>query len=165
MSEDEVVVVRIVGDDLIVERHRSELRSVRVLRRAVEELAEVVDGVRPHLVMWSAADERGRRLAMSLRERMSGGGWVPGCAELPAWTDVPFGEILKLLGRAKEEAARPRLEVARPEGAAERDGETSAPEGAPEVGATASPVPGEAGADLGERLELVLAARARRRRA
>ena len=97
MAEEEVVVARIVGRELQVERYEFRQRSVSTVRCAEGELEEQVRRLRPHLVMWSAPDERGRRLAESLRKTDPGTEWRPGCIELAGWTHLPFSELVRLM--------------------------------------------------------------------
>jgi len=157
------VVARIVGEELVVERYQLSLRSVRSSRYREEDLEEAVRRIRPHLVMWIAPDERGRRLAKALRERDGEAEWLPGCVELSGWTDAPFSELLKLMCQASEEEAAGPARRERREEVAVTTGE-EAPTAREDT--EARPKPGAArddqGDELGERLEVVLSARARR---
>jgi hypothetical protein len=213
VAEEEVVVARIVGRELQVERYEFRQRSVSSVSCAEGELEEQIRRLRPHLVMWSAPDERGRRLAEGLQKTDPETEWRPGCVELAGWTHLPFSELLRLMCHAGQreggwpaeaggptaeeaesedlaeirqeeqarqaEAAEEEQPVAAEAGEADEEEQTvgvevaeAGEEGEP-VGAEAGDVSGEAaeeeeGAEqkrdeLGQRLELVLAVRARRR--
>jgi len=214
VAEEEVVVARIVGRELQVERYEFRQRSVSSVSCAEGELEEQIRRLRPHLVMWSAPDERGRRLAEGLQKADPETEWRPGCVELAGWTHLPFSELLRLMchagqheggwppeaeGAEAEEAEREDLaeirqeEQARQAEAAE-EGETvgaevaeageeeqtvsfgtEVPKQREAVSAEAGDVSGEAAEEeegveekrdeLGQRLDLVLAVRARRREA
>jgi hypothetical protein len=97
VAEEEVVVARIVGRELQVERYEFRQRSVSSMSCAEGELEEQIRRLRPHLVMWSAPDERGRRLAEELQKSDPETQWRPGCVELAGWTHLPFSELLRLM--------------------------------------------------------------------
>ena len=97
MAEEEVVVARIVGRELQVERYEFRQRSVSSVSCGEGELEEQIRRLRPHLVMWSAPDERGRRLAEGLQKTDPETEGRPGCVELAGWTHLPFSELLRLM--------------------------------------------------------------------
>ena len=160
MAEDEVVIARIVGDELRVERYECRQRSVSSIACPEAELESRVRRLRPDLVAWTAPDARGRRLAAALKEGDSEGEQRPGCIELPAWTDLAVSELLRMIWQpeAEERDERPQeeMELESAEGPLSESG--ALPTAPPEEAAPAE----EERDDLGERLDLVLAVRAKR---
>ncbi len=165
VAEDEVLVARIVGDELQVGRYEIRQRSASTIGCPGGDFEEQVRRLRPQLVLWAAPDERGRRLAKALQERDPDAEWRPGCIELSGWTDLPLSELVRMIGQppAEERSDLPEPPIkAAAEPSEDGPGEAGmGPEAPPaEVG------PGEEKQDdLGERLELVLATRAARRTA
>ncbi len=209
MPEEEIVVAKIVGEELRVERYGLQQRSESSFpcpggqASTGDRLEEVVRRVRPHLLMWTARDPRGRRLAEALQKTddetqwRPGEGHLPGCVEVERWTDVPLSEVLRLMRRVgSEEAGRPaevegRLPAEREAEGGQTIQRPPAPERAParwerEARAHSADLPGDTAPlklrsaeqrghlpnearlpderweELGDRLELVLAARAKR---
>lgn len=162
MTDEELVVARIVGDELHVERYRLQQRAESTLTFGDGDLEGVVRRVRPDLVLWTAPDARGRRLAEALREGDARAEWRPGCIEVSGWTELPLSELMSLVCRVGDTEAPEQVEE-------EPAVELSEPEH-PEPGEAPEPTEEEPAAtqerspaDLGDRLELVLAARAKRR--
>jgi len=169
VTDEELVVARIVGDELHVERYRLQQRAESTLTFGDGELEGMVRRLRPDLVLWTAPDARGRVLAEALREGDARAEWRPGCIEVPGWTELPLSELMSMVCRVEDTEAPEQVEgsPAQLEGAPaggpselEHPEPSEAPEPTgEEPAATQEPTP----ADLGDRLELVLAARAKRR--
>ncbi|UCC68850.1 MAG: hypothetical protein JSV79_02685 [Armatimonadota bacterium] len=160
MAEDEVVIARIVGDELRIERYQCRQRSVSSITCPEARLESRVRQLRPHLVVWTAPDARGRRLAAALKESDPQGEQRPGCIELPAWTDLEVSELLRMTWQPETEESEQRpqeeMEAESVEGPLSESGAGPAAP-AEEVG----PAKDERD-ELGERLDLVLAVRAKR---
>ena len=168
MAQEEIVVAKIVGEELRVERYGLQRRSESSFhcpgdRASTEDpLEEVVRRVRPHLLMWSAGDPRGRRLAEALEIDDGETQWRPGCVEVERWTDVPLSEVLILMRRVGSDAAEGPSEAAREVDEGQTIQKPPAPERPAARWEDEGHQPHERWEELGDRLELVLAARAKR---
>lgn len=189
MADDDLVVARIVGDELRIERYDGRLRSWAALRLSENQVADVLAKFRPNLLVWSADDSRARALGEA-GARIAP---APGVVETSGWADLPLQELLRH-ARGAEAAGEPPSEApaeqerplesaqpadapppprAEPEQGEEAEARPEAPraeqaadmlEGEPEVTPKPDAVSRTSSElrDLAERLDMVLSARARK---
>lgn len=162
MDQQQVVLLRLTGDQLQIERYQCTLRAWSTRPLSQEALRRALAECRPAVVLWQRGDERAAALASDL----SGGRALQaGASEIsstePAWVEVgPAGWIAFPGVLAALTSARPESKVMSAPTAAQP---AAPPADAPQQSAPAPPPADQRPPDLGAALELVLAHRARKR--
>lgn len=162
MDEQQVVLLRLTGERLQVERYQCTLRAWSIRPLSQEALRRALAECRPAVVFWQRGDDRAAALASDLcagRALQAGGSEdaSPGPAWIEVGPAVPFtlsGVLAALTSAASGPGPKPPPAAARPAGP---------PADAPERSAPPPPPADQRPPDLGAALELVLAHRARKR--